>query len=68
MSQCQAVLESVPSKVQSCLEQQDAIRQRVDEALQAKDQVRGQLLQDGGSLSCPLAFGGASCISIHLWG
>ncbi|NXV00363.1 SPAG5 protein, partial [Cettia cetti] len=30
-SQCQAVLESVPSKVQSCLEEQDAIRQRVDE-------------------------------------
>ncbi|NXU68073.1 SPAG5 protein, partial [Horornis vulcanius] len=31
VSQCQAVLESVPSKVQSCLEEQDAIRQRVDE-------------------------------------
>ncbi|KAF4791106.1 sperm associated antigen 5 [Turdus rufiventris] len=28
----------VSSKVQSCLEEQDAIRQRVDEALQAKDQ------------------------------
>ncbi|KAM4886584.1 sperm-associated antigen 5 [Sylvia borin] len=38
VSQCQAVLESVPSKVQSCLEERDAIRQRVDEALQAKDQ------------------------------
>ncbi|NXP64167.1 SPAG5 protein, partial [Chloropsis cyanopogon] len=31
VSQCQAVLESVPSKVQSCLEERDAIRQRVDE-------------------------------------
>uniref|UniRef100_A0A8C9MVJ5 Sperm associated antigen 5 n=1 Tax=Serinus canaria TaxID=9135 RepID=A0A8C9MVJ5_SERCA len=34
----QAVLESAPSKVQSCLEERDAIRQRVDEALRAKDQ------------------------------
>ncbi|NXI33244.1 SPAG5 protein, partial [Sterrhoptilus dennistouni] len=31
VSQSQAVLESVPSKVQSCLEERDAIRQRVDE-------------------------------------
>ncbi|NXW74203.1 SPAG5 protein, partial [Hirundo rustica] len=31
VSQCQAVLESVPSKVQSCLEERDAIRQRLDE-------------------------------------
>ncbi|NXM54294.1 SPAG5 protein, partial [Illadopsis cleaveri] len=31
VSQCQPVLESVPSKVQSCLEERDAIRQRVDE-------------------------------------
>ncbi|XP_066189437.1 sperm-associated antigen 5 [Sylvia atricapilla] len=38
VSQCQSVLESVPSKVQSCLEERDAIRQQVDEALQAKDQ------------------------------
>ncbi|KAM7001197.1 sperm-associated antigen 5 [Passerculus sandwichensis] len=38
VSQCQAVPESAPSKVQSCLEERDAIRQRVDEALQAKDQ------------------------------
>ncbi|XP_056362856.1 sperm-associated antigen 5 [Oenanthe melanoleuca] len=34
----QAVLESAPSKGQSCLEEQDTIRQRVDEALRAKDQ------------------------------
>ncbi|XP_038014178.1 sperm-associated antigen 5 [Motacilla alba alba] len=38
VSQCQAVPESAPSKVQSCLEERDAIRQRVDEALRAKDQ------------------------------
>ncbi|XP_039576447.1 sperm-associated antigen 5 [Passer montanus] len=38
VSQCQAVPESAPSKVQSCQGEQDAIRQRVDEALQAKDQ------------------------------
>ncbi|TRZ24299.1 hypothetical protein HGM15179_002747 [Zosterops borbonicus] len=38
VSQSQAVLESVPSKVQSCLEERDAIRQQVDEALRAKDQ------------------------------
>ncbi|NXI09535.1 SPAG5 protein, partial [Irena cyanogastra] len=31
VSQCQDVLESAPSKVQSCLEERDAIRQRVDE-------------------------------------
>uniref|UniRef100_A0A8D2NCK1 Sperm associated antigen 5 n=1 Tax=Zonotrichia albicollis TaxID=44394 RepID=A0A8D2NCK1_ZONAL len=34
----QAVPESAPSKGQSCLEERDAIRRRVDEALQAKDQ------------------------------
>lgn len=63
MSQCQAVPESVPS----CLEERDAIRQRVDEALRAKEQVRGQLVWDRGSLSCPHAFGGASCTSARLW-
>ncbi|NXA66696.1 SPAG5 protein, partial [Mohoua ochrocephala] len=31
VSQCQAAPESVPSKLQSCLEERDAIRQRVDE-------------------------------------
>ncbi|NXB36233.1 SPAG5 protein, partial [Eulacestoma nigropectus] len=31
VSQCQAVPKSVPSKLQSCLEERDAIRQRVDE-------------------------------------
>ncbi|XP_062363064.1 sperm-associated antigen 5 [Cinclus cinclus] len=38
VSRCQTVLESVPSKVQSCLEEKDTFRQQVDEALQAKDQ------------------------------
>lgn len=68
MTQCQAMPEIVPSKVQSCLEERDTIRQRMDEALQAKEQVRGQLLWDRGSLSCPHTFGGASCIYTHLWG
>ncbi|NXO23712.1 SPAG5 protein, partial [Cisticola juncidis] len=31
VSQSQAVLQSVPRKLQSCLEEQDALRQRVDE-------------------------------------
>ncbi|NXC59282.1 SPAG5 protein, partial [Aleadryas rufinucha] len=31
VSRCQAAPESVPSKLQSCLEERDAIRQRVDE-------------------------------------
>ncbi|NXA05377.1 SPAG5 protein, partial [Sapayoa aenigma] len=31
MSQCRAVLESVPSKLRSCLEERDAMRQRADE-------------------------------------
>ncbi|NXX19353.1 SPAG5 protein, partial [Podargus strigoides] len=31
VSRCQAVLESVPSKLQSCLEERDAMRQRADE-------------------------------------
>ncbi|KAM4760216.1 sperm-associated antigen 5 isoform 2-T2 [Cyanocitta cristata] len=38
VSQCQAVPESAPSRLQSCLEERDAIRQRVDEALRAKEQ------------------------------
>ncbi|NWW82532.1 SPAG5 protein, partial [Climacteris rufus] len=31
VSRCQAVLESVPSKLRSCLEERDAMRQRADE-------------------------------------
>ncbi|NWR33235.1 SPAG5 protein, partial [Tachuris rubrigastra] len=31
VSRCQAVLERVPSKLQSCLEERDAMRQRADE-------------------------------------
>ncbi|NXL38653.1 SPAG5 protein, partial [Glaucidium brasilianum] len=31
VSRCQAVLEKVPGKLQSCLEERDAMRQRVDE-------------------------------------
>ncbi|XP_009463454.1 PREDICTED: sperm-associated antigen 5-like [Nipponia nippon] len=40
---CQAVLESVPGKLQSCLEERDAMRQRVDEALRAKEEADGFL-------------------------
>ncbi|RLV92331.1 hypothetical protein DV515_00013828 [Chloebia gouldiae] len=38
VSQRQAVLETAPRKVQSCLEERGAIRQQVDEALRAQDQ------------------------------
>ncbi|XP_035756450.1 sperm-associated antigen 5 [Egretta garzetta] len=35
---CRAVLESVPGKLRSCLEERDAMRQRADEALRAKEE------------------------------
>ncbi|XP_030318543.1 sperm-associated antigen 5 [Calypte anna] len=38
VSQCRAVLESVPSKLRSCLEERDAMRQQANEALRAKEQ------------------------------
>ncbi|KAM9370639.1 sperm-associated antigen 5 [Phaethornis superciliosus] len=38
VSRCRAVLESVPSKLQSCLEERDAMRQRANEALRAKEE------------------------------
>ncbi|XP_075374042.1 sperm-associated antigen 5 [Mycteria americana] len=43
VSRCRAVLESVPGKLRSCLEERDATRQRADEALQAKEEASGQL-------------------------
>lgn len=57
MSRCRAVLESVPGKLRSCLEERDAMRQRADEALQAKEEVRGCLVLSGacGCLGCSLA-------------
>lgn len=47
MSRCQALLERVPSKLQSCLEERDAMRQRADEALQAKQEVGCYLVLAG---------------------
>ncbi|XP_069647324.1 sperm-associated antigen 5 isoform X1 [Haliaeetus albicilla] len=38
VSRCQAMLESVPGKLRSCLEERDAMRQRADEALRAKEE------------------------------
>uniref|UniRef100_A0A8B9RXA7 Sperm-associated antigen 5 n=1 Tax=Accipiter nisus TaxID=211598 RepID=A0A8B9RXA7_9AVES len=38
VSRCRAVLETVPSKLRSCLEERDAMRQRADEALRAKEE------------------------------
>ncbi|XP_017687951.1 PREDICTED: sperm-associated antigen 5 isoform X2 [Lepidothrix coronata] len=50
MSRCKAVLERVPSKLRSCLEERDAKRQRADEALQAKEEVSHQLLETSMAL------------------
>ncbi|XP_027582591.2 sperm-associated antigen 5 [Pipra filicauda] len=50
MSRCKAVLERVPSKLQSCLEERDAKRQRADEALQAKEEVSHQLQETSMAL------------------
>ncbi|PKU31947.1 sperm-associated antigen 5 [Limosa lapponica baueri] len=38
VSRCRAVLENVPDKLRSCLEKQDAMRQRADEAVRAKEE------------------------------
>ncbi|KAM6118583.1 sperm-associated antigen 5 [Phoenicopterus ruber ruber] len=43
VSRCRAVLESVPGKLRNCLEERDATRQQVDEALQAKEEASCQL-------------------------
>ncbi|KAM6049083.1 sperm-associated antigen 5 [Chlamydotis macqueenii] len=43
VSQCRAVLESMPAKLWSCLEERDIMRQRADEALQAKEEASCQL-------------------------
>lgn len=39
VSRCEAVLHSVPAKLQSCLQERDAAQQRADEALRAKQEV-----------------------------
>ncbi|XP_054065162.1 sperm-associated antigen 5 [Rissa tridactyla] len=38
VSRCRAVLESVPDKLRSCLEERDAMRQRADKAIRAKEE------------------------------
>ncbi|XP_032563691.1 sperm-associated antigen 5 isoform X2 [Chiroxiphia lanceolata] len=50
MSRCKAVLERVPSKLRSCLEERDAKRQQADEALQAKEEVSHQLQETSMAL------------------
>ncbi|XP_051665451.1 sperm-associated antigen 5 isoform X2 [Manacus candei] len=50
MSRCKAVLEHVPSKLRSCLEERDAKRQQADEALQAKEEVSHQLQETSMAL------------------
>ncbi|OPJ78631.1 sperm-associated antigen 5 isoform B [Patagioenas fasciata monilis] len=55
VSRCRAVLQSVPGKLRSCLEEQDAMRQREDEALQAKEQVSFQLEETSVALQDAVA-------------
>ncbi|XP_071620843.1 sperm-associated antigen 5 [Heliangelus exortis] len=43
VSRCRAVLENVPKKLQSCLEERDATRQQADQALQAKEEASCKL-------------------------
>lgn len=57
---CQAMLESVPAKLRSCLEERDALRQQADEALQANKQVGSCLV-----LSCACGCLECSCVA-HL--
>lgn len=44
MSQSHALLERVPGKLRSCLEELAATRERAEDALQAKEEVQGCLL------------------------
>lgn len=39
VSRCEAVLQAVPGKLQSCLQERDAAQQHADEALRAKQEV-----------------------------
>ncbi|XP_074746410.1 sperm-associated antigen 5 [Strix uralensis] len=55
VSRCQAVLEKVPGKLRSCLEERDAMRQRVDEALQAKEEASCKLEETSVALQDTLA-------------
>ncbi|XP_064892975.1 sperm-associated antigen 5 isoform X2 [Columba livia] len=55
VSRCRAVLQSVPGKLRGCLEERDAMRQREDEALQAKEQVSFQLEETSVALQDAVA-------------
>ncbi|KAM7088379.1 LOW QUALITY PROTEIN: sperm-associated antigen 5 [Ciconia maguari] len=55
VSRCRAVLESVPGKLRSCLEERDATRQRADEALQAKEEASCQLEETSVALQDAVA-------------
>ncbi|XP_075025223.1 sperm-associated antigen 5 [Calonectris borealis] len=55
VSRCWAVLESVPGKLRSCLEERDAARQRADEALQAKEEASCQLEETSVALQDTVA-------------
>ncbi|XP_069647325.1 sperm-associated antigen 5 isoform X2 [Haliaeetus albicilla] len=55
VSRCQAMLESVPGKLRSCLEERDAMRQRADEALRAKEEVSCQLEETSVALQDTVA-------------
>lgn len=52
VSRCVAVLQSVPGKLRSCLQERDEAQQRADEALRAKAEVRGQPVGVLGSSLC----------------
>uniref|UniRef100_A0A663F221 Uncharacterized protein n=1 Tax=Aquila chrysaetos chrysaetos TaxID=223781 RepID=A0A663F221_AQUCH len=66
VSRCRAMLESVPGKLRSCLEERGAMRQRADEALRAKEEVGGAACGGVGAgsavpmplMGCPASLGG----------
>lgn len=51
VSRCVAVLQNVPGKLQSCLQERDEAQQRADEALRAKAEVTGQPMGCSGAAS-----------------
>ncbi|KAM9272807.1 sperm-associated antigen 5 [Morus bassanus] len=55
VSRCRAMLESVPGKLRSCLEERDAMSQRADEALQAKEEASCQLEETSVALQDAVA-------------
>ncbi|XP_068766222.1 sperm-associated antigen 5 isoform X2 [Struthio camelus] len=55
VSRCKAMLQSVPGKLQSCLEERDTMRQQADEALQAKEEASRQLEETSVALQDSVA-------------